>query len=185
MATQDDATQQGGIELLQADRQIGEWVFYRQRFLDADNHWAEYQGSVYAAVKKVKIEGCRIEMQTVVVDKFTGVVGKIAKGERQDNTFYEIAFTLTRPISQTMEVVEARPSQLRSSTHSACDEKPSCKLAWVRFRSPEHKISERVCTNDQTDFAGTIGTAAFPVSSADIGSRAIKELQLFANSQCP
>jgi hypothetical protein len=175
----------GIVELLEADSRIGEWVFYHQRFLDSDNQWAEYQGSVYAAVKEVKLDECRIEMKTAIIDKFTGIVGKIGTGEQQDSTYYELSFTLSRPIAQTMEVVEARPSQLRRTTHSECDERPSCELTWVRFKSPQHRISERVSMNDQTEFNGATTTAVFPVSSTAIGSKAIKELQLLANSKCP
>ena len=46
------------MDLIESDRSKGEWVFYRQRFLDTDNQWAQYEGSVYAAVKNLKIEKC-------------------------------------------------------------------------------------------------------------------------------
>lgn len=175
---------QGIVELIAADTRKGEWVFYRQRFRSSDNHWVQYQGSIYAAVQNMKINKCQIDMQTLVVDQFTGVVGKSDTGQQQDKTVYEISFTLTRPIAASMEVVEARPSQLRRTTHAVCDEKPSCELTWVRFRSAERQISERISTNDQTEFSGGTSTGVFPVSSPDLGSTAIKQLQLLANSQC-
>jgi hypothetical protein len=186
---QDDANSLGKpaqslLELIEADIPRGEWLFYRQRFLSSDDHWAQYQGSIYAAVQSMKIDKCRIEMQTLVVDQFTGIVGKSGTGQQQDKTVYEISFTLTPPIAKTMEVVQARPSQLRRTTHAVCDEKPSCELTWVRFKSAEHKISERISTNDRIDFSGATSTAVFPVSSPDLGSAAIKQLQLLANSDC-
>jgi hypothetical protein len=132
----------------------------------------------------MKINKCRIEMQTLVVDQFMGIVSKSSTGQQQDKTVYGISFTLTLPIAETMEVVEARPSQLRRTTHTVCDEKPSCELTWVRFKSAEHRISERISTNDQIEFSGGTNTAVFPVSSPDVGSAAIKQLQLLANSDC-
>jgi len=173
-----------GQSLVEADIPKGEWLFYRQQFLSSDNHWAQYQGSIYAAVQNMKINKCRIEMQTLVVDRFTGIVGKSGTGQQQDKTIYEIAYNLTLPLAETMEVVEARPSQLRRTTHAVCDEKPSCELTWVRFKSAEHKISERISTNNQIEFRGATSIAVFPVSSADVGSAAIKQLQLLANSDC-
>jgi hypothetical protein len=189
VAAQDDANSfskpgQSLVELIEADIPKGEWLFYRQRFLSSDNHWAQYQGSIYAAVQNLKINKCRIEMQTLFVDQFTGIVGKSGTGQQQDKTVYEISFTLTLPIAETMEVVEARPSQLRRTTHAVCDEKPSCELTWVRFKSAKHKILERISTNDQIEFSGGTSTAVFPVSSPDVGSAAIKQLQLLSNSDC-
>jgi hypothetical protein len=189
VAAQDDAKSfrkpgQSLVELIEADKRKGEWVFYRQRFLSSDNQWAQYQGSIYAAVQSMKINKCRIEMQTLVVDKFTGIVGKSSSGQQQDKTIYEISFTLTLPIAETMEVVEARPTELRRTTHAVCNEKPSCELTWVRFKSAERKISEQISRNDQIEFSGGTSTAVFPVSSPDVGSAAIKQLQLLADSDC-
>jgi hypothetical protein len=189
VAAQNDAESfskpgQSLVQLIEADIPKGEWVFYRQRFLGSDNQWAQYQGSIYAAVQNMKINKCRIEMQTLVVDQFMGIVGKSSTGQQQDKTVYGISFTLTLPIAETMEVVEARPSQLRRTTHAVRDEKPSCELTWVRFKSAEHRISERISTNDQIEFSGGTNTAVFPVSSPDVGSAAIKQLQLLANSDC-
>ncbi len=172
------------VELIEADGRKGEWVFYHQRFLSSDKQRAQYQGSIYAAVQNMKINKCRIEMQTLVVDQFAGIVGKSGIGQQQDKTVYEISFPLSRPIAETMEVVEARPSQLRRTTRAVCDERPSCELTWVRFRSAEHKISELISTNDQVEFNGGTSTAVIPVSSPDVGSAAIKQLQLLANSDC-
>jgi hypothetical protein len=184
-ADSDDSARLSILKLLEADSRIGEWVFYHQRFLNADNQWAEYRGSVYAAVEEVKIEECRIDMRTVIIDRFTGVVGKFGRPEQQDRTAYEISFILSQPIAHSMEAVQARPSQLRRTTHSQCDEKPSCELAWVRFKSAEHKIAELVSANGQTEFNGVTSTAVFPVSSSDMGTKAIKGFQLLANSKCP
>ena len=76
--------------------------------------------------KNMTVNKCRIHMQTVVVDQFTGIVGKSGTGKQQDETVYRISFTLTLPIAESMKGVEARPSPLRRTTQAVCDEKPSC-----------------------------------------------------------
>lgn len=183
-AKSSDKPGQSLVDLFEGDIRKGEWVFYRQRFLSSDNQPAQYQGSIYAAVRDVKIEKCQVKMQTLVVDQFTGIVGKSGTGQQEDTTVYEISFPLTRPIADTMEVVEARPSQLRRTTSAVCDEKPSCELNWVRFGSAEHKISEQISMNDQIEFSGETSTAVFPVSSPGVGSTAVKQFQLLAKSHC-
>lgn len=180
----DTKPEQSLLELINADIPKGESVFYHQRFKTSNDQVAQYDGSIYAAVQSVKAEKCQIQIQTVVVDLFTGVVGKSGTGQQQDMTVYQISFSLTLPIAETMEVVEARPSQLRRTTHAVCIEKPSCDLTWVRFKSAEHKISERIVTNDQIEFSGVTSTAVFPVSSSDVGSSAIKQIQFLAKSHC-
>ena len=180
----DTKPEQSLLELINADIPKGESVFYHQRFKASNGQVAQYDGSIYAAVQSVKAEKCQIQIQTVVVDLFTGVLGKSGTGQQQDMTVYQISFSLTLPIVDTMEVVAARPSQLRRTTHAVCIEKPSCNLTWVRFKSAEHKIAERIVTNDQIEFNGVASTAVIPVSSSDVGSSAIKLIQLLAKSNC-
>jgi hypothetical protein len=172
------------VDVIESDRGKGEWVFYRQRFLDADNQWVQYQGSVYAAVQNIKIERCQVDLQTVIVDHFGGVVGDTGTGQQQDTSTYVISFTLTPAIATELQVVQARPAQLRRTTHAICDEKPSCELTWVRIKGAGHKIKERITTNDQMEFSGPANSAVFPVSSSDVGSAIIRHFQVFANSNC-
>lgn len=172
------------LAVIESDESKGEWVFYHQRFLDSDNQWVQYQGSVYAAVQKMKIETCKVDMETVIVDHFAGTVGKTGTGQQQDTSTYDISFTLTPEIAKQLQVVEARPAQLRRTTHAICDEKPSCELTWVRIESAGRKITERITTNDQIEFSGQASTAVLPVSSSDVGSAVIKYFQVLANSGC-
>jgi hypothetical protein len=171
-------------DVIESDTRKGEWVFYRQRFLDADNQWVQYQGSVYAAVQNMKIERCQVDVETVIVDHFGGTVGNTGTGQQQDTSTYAISFTLTTAIAKELQVVEARPAQLRRTTRAICDEKPSCELTWVRIKSAGHKITERITTNDRIEFSGPTSTAVLPVSSSDVGSVVIKYFQVLANSNC-
>jgi hypothetical protein len=170
--------------VIETDGSKGEWVFYRQRYVDADKRWVQYQGSVYAAVQNMKIEGCQINMETVVVDRFSGTVGNTGTGQQQDTSSYAISFALTPEIAEALQVVRARPAQLRRTTHAICDENPSCELTWVRIKEPGRKITERITTNDQIEFTGSTSTAVFPISSWDVGSGVVKHLQVLANLDC-
>jgi hypothetical protein len=172
------------VNVIESDGRKGEWVFYRQQFLDADNQWVQYQGSVYAAVQNMKIETCQVQMNSVIVDHFGGTVNKTGTGQQQDTSTYAISFTLTPAVAKELQVVEARPAQLRKTTHAICNEKPSCELTWVRVTTPDPKIIERITTNDQIEFSGPTRTAVFPVSSSDVGSSVIKYFQVLADSNC-
>ncbi|HET6208538.1 MAG TPA: hypothetical protein VFD98_17100 [Terracidiphilus sp.] len=172
------------IRLLESDKKDGEWVFYTQRFLDADNKWAQYRGSVYATVKDIKISDCRIEFGARIVDRFIGLVGKSATGEQQDSSSYSISFTLTRSIADALEMIEARPIQLRKTTHTTCDEKPSCALTWLRIRAKSSEITETVVTNDLLEFRGTTALALLPLSSSELGVKVIQQLRTLSGSRC-
>jgi hypothetical protein len=183
-STQTPEAKRNLVDVIESDTSKGEWIFYRQRFLDADNQWVQYQGSVYAAVQNMKIERCQVDMQTVIVDHFGGVVGNTGTGQQQDTSTYAISFILTPAIAKELQLVEARPAVLRRTTHAICDEKPSCELTWVQIKGAGHKITERITTNDQIEFSGPASSAVFPVSSRDVGSAVIKYFQVFANSDC-
>ena len=183
-STQTPEAKRNLVDVIESDTSKGEWIFYRQRFLDADNQWVQYQGSVYAAVQNMKIERCQVDMQTVIVDHFGGVVGNTGTGQQQDTSIYAISFILTPAIANELQLVEARPAQLRRTTNAICDEKPSCDLTWVRIKGARHKITERITTNDQIEFSGPASSAIFPVSSPDVGSAVIKYFQVFASSEC-
>ena len=181
---QNGAAEQTLASLIESDAKQGEWVFYRQRFLDNENKWARYDGSVYAAVTDLKIAGCRIDFETVQVDHFTGLVGKSETGEQQDSSSYSISFTLTRPIADALDIIEAPPVQLRKTTHAICDEKPSCALTWLRIRTKRPEIAETAVTNNLLEFRGTTSLALLPLSSADLGLKVIQQLRSLSNFHC-
>jgi len=170
--------------LIESDAKQGAWVLYHQQFLDNENKWARYNGSVYAAVKDLKIAGCRMDFETVLVDHFTGLVGKSETGEQQDSSSYSISFTLTRPIADALEIIEVPPVQLRRSTNAICDEKPSCALTWLRIRTKRPEIAETVVTNNLLEFRGVTGLALIPLSSSELGLKVIGQLQSLSNLHC-
>ena len=172
------------LKLTESEKSKGEWIFYRQRFRDRDNQWAQYQGSIYAVLKSLKIDKCQVDLETIVVDHFRGIVGKSDTGEQQDTTTYLSSFALAQALADTMHVIEARPAQLRRATRSVCDERPSCELSWIQMKSEGRSIKEKIMTNDQLEFAGLSRDVAFPVSSPDAGAAMIRDFKALVNSKC-
>jgi len=188
-AAQNNAARNGAAEqtlasLIESDAKQGEWVFYHQRFLDSENKWARYNGSVYAAVKDLKIAGCRIDFEADVVDHFTGLEGKAETGEQQDSSAYSISFTLTHSIAEALEIVEAPPVQLRKTTNALCDERPSCALTWLRIRTKRPEIAETVVTNNLLEFRGATRMALLPLSSSELALKIIQQLRSLSKLHC-
>jgi hypothetical protein len=183
-AAQNSLAEQAFVSLIESDEKQGEWVFYTQRFLDKENKWARYKGSIYAAVKSVKITGCRIDFDTVLTDHFTGLVGKSPTREQQDSSSYSISFTLTRSVADALEVIEAPPIQLRGTTNAVCEERPSCALTWLRIRTKRPEIAETVLTNDFLEFRGTSALALLPLSSSELGRKVVQQLRSISDSHC-
>jgi hypothetical protein len=183
-AARNSPTEQILVSLLESDEKRGEWIFYRQRFRDTENKWAQYTGSIYAGVKEVTIKGCRINFETVLADHFTGLVGETATGEQQDNSSYSFSFTLTPSIADALEIFEAPPIQLRRTTHPICDEKPSCALTWLRIKTKDQEITQAVVTNNLLEFRGTTALALLPVSSPQVGGKIIQQFRTLSDSHC-
>jgi len=88
--------------LFDAARHAFFWSSNRDAALNpvADNKLVYYQGSVHAAVQNIKIAGCKVDMETVIVDHFGGTVGNTGTGQQQDTGAYAILFTLTPEIAK-------------------------------------------------------------------------------------
>jgi uncharacterized protein YjeT (DUF2065 family) len=174
----------GLVQLVAADQKQGEWVDYTQRFRDVNNHWARYQGSIYAAVSGVKIDGCRIRFDATVVDHYDGVTGKNLTGEQQDSSEYSLSFTLTQALSDRLEIVELPPFELRRTTHPICDRKKSCALTWLRI-TDNRGMAKTVVTNRSLVFNGTVTEGVIPFSSPETAATAAQQLKSLSNQQCP
>ena len=172
------------VDLGAAENQTGTYVLYRQSYLDAENRKVSYSGSIYGAIKSIKAEHCVVTLDAQVVDLFSGIVGKWSSGQQQDSTTYSISFPINRKVADSVEVIEARPAQLRRSTHSICPEKPSCTLHWLRIYGDRPEIQESIVTNDLLEFRGYVDHVAIPLSSTKAGDRLISELHALASTRC-
>lgn len=162
----------------------GIYVFYTQSFIDRENKRASYRGSVFGAIQKFELKGCELEIEATIVDKFSGTVGQEPTGPLQDTYRYAASLELTPEIAAGASLIEARPAQLGRSTHSVCDEVPSCSFRWLRFQTKQKIIRETSTMNDSIDFGGQVDHFVVPVSSSEMGKRIIEELGRIADSHC-
>jgi hypothetical protein len=162
----------------------GVYVFYTQSFIDKDNQRASYRGSVYGAIQKFELNGCELNIETVIVDKFSGTVGRAPTGPLQDTYRYSARLSLTPEIAAGAVVLEARPAQLGRNTHSVCDENASCGLPWIRLQAKRPVIHEISSLNNAQDFDGQVDHFVVPISAPAIGDRLIAQMQAIAESRC-
>ncbi len=162
----------------------GVYVFYTQSFIDKENKRASYRGSVYGAIQRFEVYGCELKIEAMIVDKFAGTVGQKPTGELQDTYRYAASLVLTPEIAAGAALLEARPAPLGRSTHSVCDEDPSCSFRWLRIQAKQRMIHETSTVNDSIDFNGQVDHFVVPVSSPAIGNRLIEQMRALADSRC-
>src|SRR5579871_4114075 len=71
----------------------GVYVFYSQSYLDKDNQRVSYRGSIYGAMQRFELNGCEVNVETIIVDKFSGTVGRVPTGQMQDTYRYWASFS--------------------------------------------------------------------------------------------
>jgi len=162
----------------------GVFVFYTESFIDNDSQRASYRGSVYGAIQKFELDGCELKIETVIVDKFSGIVGRAPTGQLQDTYGYSASFLLTPEIAGAAAVLEARPAQIGRNTHSVCVENATCGFPWLRLQTRRPVIHEISRVNDAQSFDGQVDHFVIPVSSLAAGRQLIDELRAISDSRC-
>jgi hypothetical protein len=81
-------------------------------------------------------------------------------------------------------VIDARPNELRQTTNSICNEKPSCALTWLSIKAKHPVIEQTLATNDQLEFRGMTSVALIPLSSSELGRKVIEQLRSLSNLGC-
>jgi hypothetical protein len=168
----------------EAEGKRGAYVFYRQSFVDTDSNRATYRGSIYGAMQSVKLSECLLEAEILIVDLFSGTVGKTQIGQLQDMYKYSVRIPLTSDIANRLVLTRARPIQLSGSTHTVCDQDSSCTFEWVRILAKNPAIKERRTINGLIDFDGYVDHILVPVSSSDAGNQLIGQLRAVVDSRC-
>lgn len=172
------------VTSIESEEKKGVSVFYTQAFVDTENQRTFYNGSIYGAINAIKVNGCQIQIDFTVADSFSGVVGKTPTGHLQDISSYSVIFNLTSKIADDLRIIEARPIQLRLSTHAVCSERSSCSFTWLRIKTKNSEIRETRITNDSVDFQGKVDRILIPLSSADSGDQLIGLFRSFARARC-
>lgn len=172
------------FDLIANEAKTGTWVFYNQAFVDVKNRKVSYSGSVYGAIKSIKLNECVVDIDAEVVDLFSGIAGKRQVSQQQDSTSYSYSFSLTTEIADTSEVIEARPFQLRRTTHSICADNSSCNFTWLRLTAGQPVFQMKVVTNDLLEFQGKTRQIMLPLCSAEAGHRLVTHLRDLAAARC-
>jgi hypothetical protein len=170
--------------LAAGEAQRGVYVFYTQSFIDKESKRTSYRGSVYGAIQEFEVSGCALNIKTVIVDKFSGTVGRAPTGELQDTFHYSASLLLTPEIADSLSLLEARPAQLGRNTHSVCADAPSCEFTWLRIQAKRRVIHEISSVNDGQNFDGQVDHFILPLSSASIGRQLIEDIRTLARSGC-
>ena len=105
-----------------AEEKKGASVFYSQSYIDKENKRATYSGSIYGVLKDVEVHDCEMGAEVLIVDLFSGTVGKEHVGPLQDTSSYRIRFTITQELVRSLTLTEATPIQLSRITHARCEE---------------------------------------------------------------
>jgi hypothetical protein len=169
----------------QDEEKRGAYVFYTQRFIDQQNQWASYEGSVFGSLTALKVNECEIKLEVVIQDIFTGTVGKKKTGRQIDTFKYSVSFTLTREITEGLSLELAPPSPLAANTRPTCSEKPSCSFEWLVVRAKQPVIWETRLLNDLQDANDATDRFQIPVSTAEHGAAIIAGLKALAADRCP
>ena len=162
----------------------GVYVFYAQSFIDTENKRASYRGSVYGAIQDLKLNGCELKIETTIVDNFSGTVGKDPTGELEDSYNYAVTFLLTREIAEGLALVQARPAQLGTKTHSMCDDNSSCTFPWLHIQTNRKAIRQTAIVNGSLNFDGQVGQFYIPMSSPAVGNLLIEQIRSIVESRC-
>lgn len=173
------------IAAAEAEEKLGTYVLYTQSFLDQQNKWATYKGSVFAGLMALKVTDCEIRLSVVVQDIFTGEIGKKPTGHQTDTSNYTVSFTLDREIADDLKLKEAPPAQLESNTRPICAEKRACAFEWVVLESKSPVFSEARVLNGFLDFNGPVNRFEIPVSSTEMGQRLIAAVKSLSVGRCP
>ncbi len=173
------------LAAVQTEEKLGTHVFYTQRFIDQQNQWASYRGSVFGGLMDFKMKGCDLTINVTLQDIFTGTVGKQETGRQIDTYSYSLSLTLTREIADRLSLEEAPPAPLASNTHSICIERRSCSFEWLVVRSAKPVLWEKRVLNGFLDVNDATDRFQIPVSSAERGSALMAAIKALAADRCP
>jgi hypothetical protein len=172
-----------------AEAKRGDSFFYTQSYYALHGQHVLFKGSIYAAIADVKVNACRMRIDTTITDRYSGTIGR--KREAPTQNLYRISayFMLTPEIANSLKVVKARPGQLDEGTHPVCSGHQSCVLNWIEISSEQPEIQLTEFTNDiqgydgfVKDFDAPVDRFLVPVSSPAAGNELISKMQALAGA---
>jgi hypothetical protein len=177
------------IRSFQAESKRGSSISYTQAYGPHGNR-VEFHGSIFGAIQDVLTDGCELKIQSVLIDLYSGSIGRKLIGQTQSKYITSVDFKLTPKMAANLKIVNARPvRQLTEGTNAVCSGGRQCSLTWLKLVADGPVIHETEITDDLADydgdvkdFDGSVEQLLLPVSSADSGNELIAKMRTFAQS---
>lgn len=166
------------------EEEKGTFVSYHQSFIDTGNKRTTYSGTLYGAIQGLSLDGCVLKTDVMIVDLFSGIIGKKQVSQKQETSRYSVVVPLSRETANALSLIEAPPFELRRTTNSVCAEHARCTFSWVQIGTKTPMIAETKTTNDVMNFKGNVDQFLLPVSSPDSGQALIQGIRAFTNRHC-
>jgi hypothetical protein len=172
-----------------AEEKRGDTFFYTQSYYALHGRQVFFKGSIYASIADVKVNGCRMRIDTTIADGYSGTIGTKRVGPTQNVYRISVDFTLTPEIAKSLRVIKARPGQLDEGTHPVCSDHQPCVMNWIELSSerPEMQVAE--FSNDFEGYDGFVKNFdapqdrfLVPVSSPAAGNELISRMQALAGA---
>lgn len=167
-----------------AEEKRGDAFLYTQSYYALHGRHVFFKGSIYATIANVKVNCCRMRIDTTIADHYSGTIGRKQVDPTQNVYRISVDFMLTPEIANSLKVIKARPGQLDQGTHPVCSGHQPCVLNWIELSSerPEMRVAE--FTNDFEGYDGFVKNFdapqdhfLVPVSSPAAGSELISRMQ--------
>ena len=116
---------------------------YSQHYIDDNNNSVEYSGTLYAKVESATLLGCKLKLNVLVQDRFTGTESRrkhfsvVTSPVRPDFSTYRYSYQVDLKDTPDLKIdpILGRPSQLLKGTGFACQEDPACMIQWLRLKT--------------------------------------------------
>lgn len=178
---------QSSSSISSLEHETAKWsvLTYIQRYIDDQNEKVVYQGTIFLQLAKVSLNGCDLELDVRVQDKFTGTITKegLLKvkttyiGQTSQTFIYKYLLRLSDLHGVNATVLNSRPAQLQSETGYNCDEEPACRISWLDMKLPRALIRETRETNGLVDFDKKVSEVTIPMSSRQAAQTAAATFQ--------
>jgi hypothetical protein len=177
------------IRSFQAENKRGTFIFYTQAY-GPHGRRVEFHGSIFGVIQDVQADGCELKIESVLVDLYSGSIGRKLVGQTQNKYITSADFKITPKMAANLKIVDARPvRQLTEGTNVVCSGGRQCSLTWLKLVTDGPVIHLTEITNDVADydgdikdFDGSVDQFLLPVSSADAGNELIAKMRAFAQS---
>lgn len=177
------------LSAFEAESKRGHYIFYTQTYKLSGRN-IKFHGSIFGVIEDVQAEGCKLQIESALFDRYSGNIGRKIVGLTQNKYITTVDLRLTPKMADGLKVVIARPvRQLAADTYAVCAGDRQCSLTWLKMKTDRPVIHQTDVTDDVSDydgevkdFDGAVSQVYWPVSSAEAGNEIISRMRTFAGS---